>query len=87
MLPGDPEREDRLVDNHRSRLESEVSTACRREIHFHVVLPCGRPGGGRARTKAVMQGLHPGRLSAHNPVWEHTSLQVLWMLSDVENAF
>ena len=87
MLPGDPEREDRLVDNHRSTLESEVSTACRCEIRFHVVLPCGRPGGGRARTKAVMQDLHPGRLSAHNPVWEQSSLQVLWTLSDVENAF
>lgn len=35
----------------------------------------------------MMQGLHPGRLSAHNPVWEQASLQVLWTLSDVENAF
>lgn len=39
------------------------------------------------RTKAVTQGLHPGRLLAHNPVCEQASLQVLQMLSYAEDMF
>lgn len=87
MLPDDPKREGHLVDNHRCSLESEVSTGCMREISFHKVVPCGRPGGGRVRTKAVTRGLHPGRLLAHHPVCEQASLQALQTLSDVEDTF